>query len=489
MTELPPGAGPVDRLVTGSRVREWEVVRFVARGAFGQVFEARRDSWVDDEPTRALKVFDPILSSAARSTLLNEFTVLRTIRHPNLVAGEDAFDLADGDLAGSVVFVMELADTDLASVIARQGPVEAAQVAALGADVARGLRALHDAGHLHGDVKPENVLIAGGTWKLGDFGVSTALQGSYAHPGGATLDFRPPEVSEADTASRVHRSADIWALGVTLWMAVTGSHPYVGADSQLRYAAVLRGDRRATPSTLDRRFIELLDRRCLTSDPHRRSDATELAQDLHALAEELAADPVGPASARFTVTPLPQEVSTSASAAPPRAEAPPAPTVADPPGTEPHDQPDLHPPPDPGSPLEQPTAPVDPPIRWADAPPSPSPAPPSDAPASTSVPVPVAAAERSGGRPWWFGVVVGGVAAAAAVEASSLVAAVVPGGLGARRAVYGVLIVILAVAAGLVARQRGWTRDPVAVATRAAAAAAVVVVLLSTAVLFWAAGQ
>lgn len=477
MTELPPDANPVDGLAAGSRIREWQVVRFVARGAFGQVFEARRDSWVEDEPNRALKVFDPILSSAARSALLNEFNVLRTMRHPNLLAGEDAFDLNDGSLAGSVIFVMELADTDLATVVARQGPAEPAEVATIGADVARGLAALHEAGQLHGDVKPENVLVAGGTWKLGDFGVSSSLQGSYAHPGGATLDFRPPEVTETTTAARVHRSADIWALGVTLWMAGEGAHPFMGADSQLRYAAALRGHRRPTHA-IDPRLAAFIDNRCLTADPHLRATATELAVGLDELACVLASEPRR--VRRGTDTPPEHPPSTPLESAPPTIAGP---ELRAPESAQPSAEPTL--PVDPAGrpqPVEAPHRPTVADVATQAYPDAPVPAP-AFPHATTEVTPPdgVPGEPATSTRPLWVGAAVGGATAAVTVEVASVVAAAAPGGLAARRATYAVLVVIAAVV--VLAVDRRWSR-PRRRATQAALVAAALVVAVATAGLF-----
>ena len=62
-------------------------------------------------------------------------------------------------------------------------------------------------------------------WKLGDFGVSSAVQGSYSVAPGATLDYTPPELSTEPEGFRVHRSADVWALGVTLWMVARRPAP------------------------------------------------------------------------------------------------------------------------------------------------------------------------------------------------------------------------------------------------------------------------
>jgi serine/threonine protein kinase len=291
MTELPPHARKVDAIGPGTRLREWEVVRFVGSGSFGRVFEARRSSWLSDDGNRALKVFDPILSSAARANLVSEFATMREVHHPNLVAGDDAFDLEDGPFAGCVVFVIEMCDGDLASAIPKSaGGLPPADAADVLADVADGLAALHANGRIHGDVKPENILRKGSEWKIGDFGVSGAIQGSYAMAAGITVDYRPPEFSQVDEGVRLHRSADIWAVGVTLHVACTGRHPFPGPDPFMRYAASLRGERQLTPG-LDPRIRHLIDHRCMHPDPRQRATAAELASELREAARQIRAEP------------------------------------------------------------------------------------------------------------------------------------------------------------------------------------------------------
>ena len=79
--------------------------------------------------------------------------------------------------------------------------------------------------------------------------MTVAVQGSYAVAPGATLDYTPPELSTESDGFRVHRSSDVWALGITLWMAATGRHPFVGAAPYTRLAAALRGDRAPAESS------------------------------------------------------------------------------------------------------------------------------------------------------------------------------------------------------------------------------------------------
>ena len=289
MTELPSGASPVDGIQPGTRLREWEIVRFVGRGSYGVVFEARRSSW-RAEPPRALKIFDPIVSSAARSTLLAEFSTLTDVHDPHLLTGIDAFDLVEPPYAGCVVFVLELADEDLSHRVARTGPLQPAEAASVVADVAEGLAALHDQGRIHGDVKPENILRVGERWVLGDFGVTSVLEGSYAVTHAATVDYRPPEAASAADGTRQHRSADVWALGVSLHVAATGRHPFPGPDPMMRFAAAVRGDRAVVPG-LDPGLASIIDDGCLVADPHRRLEAAGVAARLRRLAGSLSPAP------------------------------------------------------------------------------------------------------------------------------------------------------------------------------------------------------
>jgi serine/threonine protein kinase len=323
---MPPGASPVDAIAPGTRLREWEIVRFVGRGSYGVVFEAQRSSWLD-EPARALKIFDPIISSAARSALLGEFSTLTGVRHPHLLAGIDAFDLVEPPFAGCVVFVLELADEDLAHRVARSGALAPGTAATVMADVADGLAALHARGRIHGDVKPENILRVDERWALGDFGVTSVLEGSYAVTRGATIDYRPPELAQAGEGDRQHRSADIWALGVALHVAATGRHPFPGPDPMMRYAAAVRGDRATVPALVPA-LAAVIDEGCLVADPHRRLDATQLAARLRALAAP------APATAQLAPPvpqpPPPAPTPEAASVRPPPADPVPAPVPASP---------------------------------------------------------------------------------------------------------------------------------------------------------------
>ena len=289
MTELPPHAGPIDRLRPGALLREWRIGRFVARGAFGQVFEARRASWRADEPPRALKVFDPIMSSAARAALVSEFDMLRRTRHPNLLHGEDAFDVEDGPFAGCVVFVLELADTDLASELGRRGPLPPAELAAIGAHVASGLAACTPAGTCTGTSSRPTCCGSGRPGSSATSGSAAPCRAPTRWRPGPLWTTRRRSCPPSRTATGCTARPTCGRSGSRLWKAATGQHPFAGATPYTRLAAALRGDR--APAAIDPDLAELINCCCLVADPRSRVPAAELAERMDALAVRLGGRP------------------------------------------------------------------------------------------------------------------------------------------------------------------------------------------------------
>ncbi|MGE0711590.1 MAG: serine/threonine-protein kinase [Planctomycetota bacterium] len=224
--EYLPGWGPLeDEGVTpGDRLGDYEVERPLGHGSMGTVFVAR-----DLRSGRrvALKVLAGLRArGAAGSRRFHvEARLLCSLRHEHLVRG-----LGFGSSRGRPFLAMELVEgPSLKHLVHQEGPLDPAEVARLGAGLARALAYLHAEGVVHRDVKPANVLVGpDGRARLCDLGLARDTDcPSEATASGDTLGtpcYMAPE--QARGARGAGPSADLYSLGVTLFHAVAGRPPF-----------------------------------------------------------------------------------------------------------------------------------------------------------------------------------------------------------------------------------------------------------------------
>lgn len=154
------------------------------------------------------------------------------LSHPNIVPVHDLGETADG----AHYIVMEyVAGGTLKERILREGPLDARTAAGISHQVAAALGAAHDAGVIHRDVKPQNILFAAsGGVKVGDFGIARAASSQLTRTGFTlgTADYMSPEQAMGET---VGPESDLYSLGVVLYQMLTGERPFE-ADSPLATA-------------------------------------------------------------------------------------------------------------------------------------------------------------------------------------------------------------------------------------------------------------
>ena len=211
---------PTDPLV-GRRLDGYRVVRKLGQGGMGAVYLAHDPLGA----SVAIKVLPFGLSTASewRTRFARESTVAAGIAHPHVVRVLGAGRTEEIDW-----LAMEyVAGTSLGERLRKGGalaPLEAVRVAR---QVAEGLAAVHAAGLVHRDLKPDNVLLAAdGTAKLADFGLARDLAATTISVSGAVMGspgFMAPEQAKGERAGP---AADVFALGVLIHAMCTGQSPF-----------------------------------------------------------------------------------------------------------------------------------------------------------------------------------------------------------------------------------------------------------------------
>lgn len=220
-------AGQTELLVLGN----YELLEKIGSGGMGQVFKARHRRM---KRVVAIKLL-PTAMNSDPSTIARferEVEAVAKISHPNIVAAYDA------DCANDTHFlVMEFVDgIDLSRLIKQQGPLPVDRTINYIVQVARGLSAAHDAGIVHRDIKPGNLLLdASGTVKILDMGLARLdggqddlTQAELTNTGTimGTVNYMAPE--QALNSKTADARADIYSLGCTLFYLLTGKLTYDG---------------------------------------------------------------------------------------------------------------------------------------------------------------------------------------------------------------------------------------------------------------------
>ena len=271
--------------VLGGRYR---LVELLGQGGMATIFRAT-DAQLGREV--AVKVLHPQYGRDPDfvARFRQEAQAAASLSHPNIVAVYDFGTDADGPY-----IVMELVDgEDVATLLARNGPLPPRQAARLAAEVAHALAAAHARGIVHRDVKPGNILVSSdGRVKVADFGIARAWADARLTLPGVTLGsvhYFSPEQALGEQATE---ASDIYSLGVVLYELLTGRRPWEGdtpaSVAMARVSApppLVSAVRPNVPPAL-----EAIDRTALSPDPAARfPNAGAMAAALEAFLD--ASDP------------------------------------------------------------------------------------------------------------------------------------------------------------------------------------------------------
>jgi len=215
-----------------------------------------------------------------RARFQREARLAARLAHPNVVRIYDV----GVDEDGRPFIAMEFVEGEtLAELVARRGPLPPGEVAEIGIQACRGLAAAHEAGLVHRDVKPHNLILRrDGVLKLSDFGVAFGLEGTRLTIAGTVLGTAAYLAPEQARGEEVTAAADVYGLGAVLYELLTGRPPRNPATlAELAATKTIPPPQDAPPK------LAGIVMRCLAADAHDRPpSAAAVARELAATLPE-----------------------------------------------------------------------------------------------------------------------------------------------------------------------------------------------------------
>ncbi|GLZ38586.1 serine/threonine-protein kinase [Actinokineospora sp. NBRC 105648] len=282
------------RLVAG----RYRLRRLLGEGSMGTVWEAYDEFLRRPVAVKQVRLPPDGEVAELRERTLREARAIAVVSHPNVIV---LHDVAREDDEPFVVMEF-MAAASMAELLTANGAMSTEQAAVVGDAVAAGLQAAHEAGVVHRDVKPGNVLVGpDGRVKLTDFGIARNVSERTMTSTGIMLGspcYIAPEIASGEA---VTPQADLWGLGATLFAAVEGHAPY-DADAPAMEIVAQVVDAEVPSLTYDGPIHKVITG-LMVKDPIERMPLREVRELLYPLLPP----PGSPVYDSFALAPTPPE--------------------------------------------------------------------------------------------------------------------------------------------------------------------------------------
>jgi eukaryotic-like serine/threonine-protein kinase len=285
-------------LAPGQTLGRYHLLEFIGEGGMGEVYRARDTRFDRDVAIKSMSLRAATQPDMTKRFAREALDASRVV-HPYVAT---VFDVVEHD--GAPLLIMEFVKGRRFDAVLRQDRPAASQIARYGEEIAEALAAIHAAGIVHRDLKPGNVMVTdAGHVKVMDFGVAgrtppadlenastLSEEARLTLPGaivGTPAYMSPEQLRGRETDGR----SDLFALGIMLFEALTGHHPFHGGTSVETSVAILHSppgsaeDRRvlARSGSLGTAILALLEK----NPAARPQAAAEAARQLHAAGSAL----------------------------------------------------------------------------------------------------------------------------------------------------------------------------------------------------------
>ncbi|MFI0404878.1 serine/threonine-protein kinase [Actinomadura sp. 3N508] len=302
---------------TGERLlaRRYRLVTQVGRGGMGTVWQAHDEVLGRDVAVKEVILPHGLTDEERAVHHKRTFREARTaarLGHPGVVT---VYDVVEEDDRPWIIMELIRARS-LDQVIKQEGPLEVHRAAEIGRQMLAALHAAHQAGVLHRDVKPSNVLItgAGRTGEravLTDFGIATASGDATLTQTGLVMG-SPAYIAPERARGRVAGPAsDLWSLGVTLYAMVNGKSPFERPEPMAALVAVISDE--PDPPEKGGRLIPVIDG-LLHKNPDERMGAIEAGALLDEIVRRESVDNQRTMAVEYSADELPSSQMTTSDA-------------------------------------------------------------------------------------------------------------------------------------------------------------------------------
>uniref|UniRef100_A0A8C9NZC2 non-specific serine/threonine protein kinase n=1 Tax=Spermophilus dauricus TaxID=99837 RepID=A0A8C9NZC2_SPEDA len=265
ISPLPPPAEDLRGCSEPGFLDQYEVLRAIGHGEFGQVHLARHRLTGAEVAVKVLKTVTQDISD------LSEPLMLKSLEHPNVIQLFQVIRTRE-----NLYMVMEHAGGGQLLERIPPGGMPQEEACRLFRQIVCALGHCHDKGIVHRDLKPANIMLdARGHVKLIDFGLSARFTaGHKLNDLWGSLAYIAPET----VLKQEHEgpSADIWSLGIILYFMLTGSHPFRGNTPQETLMRILLA-RFQVPSSVPVKARRLI-RQILVLNPKKRPTVKQILQ-------------------------------------------------------------------------------------------------------------------------------------------------------------------------------------------------------------------
>ncbi|RPA80464.1 cyclin-dependent kinase 10, isoform CRA_g [Ascobolus immersus RN42] len=209
-------------------INEYEQLNALGEGTYGVVTRARDKQTSEIVALKQVRIFDESRPNGIPITALREISLLKSLRHENIVS---VLNVAVGSDLNDVYMVMEYVEQDLAHLIDNVKVIfSESEVKCLIKQLLKGVDHLHRNDIIHRDIKASNLLLNGrGILKLADFGMAREFSHRPLTPGVVTVWYRSPELLL--NCVRYTPTVDIWSCGLILGELLL-RHPLLPGDDE-----------------------------------------------------------------------------------------------------------------------------------------------------------------------------------------------------------------------------------------------------------------